>query len=49
MLERLPHLGARVHDHGDLLEAIGDRDPFRARAVMVEHIETFADEIRVAL
>ena len=49
VLERLPHLSARVHDHGDLLEAIGDRDPFRARAVMVEHIETFADEIRVAL
>ena len=49
VLGRLPHLSARVHDHGDLLEAIGDRDPFRARAVMVEHIETFADEIRVAL
>ena len=49
VLERLPHLAARVHDHGDLLEAIGDRDPFRARAVMVEHIETFAGEIRGVL
>ncbi len=49
VLARLPHLGARVHDHADLLAAIGDRDPFRARVVMVEHIETFADEIRVAL
>ena len=49
VLARLPHLGARVHDHGDLLEAIGERDPFRARVVMVEHIETFADEIRGVL
>ena len=49
VLERLPHLAARVHDHGELLEAIGERDAFRARAVMVEHIETFADEIRVVL
>ena len=49
VLARLPALAARVHDHGDLLEAIGDRDPFRARAVMVEHIETFAAEIRGVL
>ena len=49
VLARLPHLGARVHDHADLLEAIAERDPFRARVVMVEHIETFADEIRGVL
>jgi len=49
VLERLPHLAQRVHDHGELLEAIGERDAFRARAVMVEHIETFADEIREVL
>ena len=45
----LSAVGAPVRDHGDLLEAIGDRDPFRARAVMVEHIETFAAEIRGVL
>ncbi len=49
VLARLPHLAARVHDHGELLEAIGERDAFRARAVMVEHIETFADEIASVL
>ena len=49
VLARLPQLAARVHDHGELLEAIGERDPFRARVVMVEHIETFAAEIRGVL
>ena len=48
-LGRLPHLAARVHDHDDLLAAIGDREPERARLVIVEHIETFAAEIRAVL
>src|SRR5579862_4440853 len=49
VLERLPRLGARVHEHADLLEALAERDPDRAREVMVEHIEAFADEIRAVL
>jgi DNA-binding GntR family transcriptional regulator len=49
VLERLPHLGERVHDHADLLEAIADRDPSRAREIMVEHIESFAGEIASVL
>ena len=49
VLERLPHLAARVHEHSDLLDAIADRDPERARAIMVDHIATFEDEIRAVL
>ena len=49
VLERLPHLPARVHEHCDLLTAIGDRDPERARAIMFDHISTFEDEIRAVL
>jgi DNA-binding GntR family transcriptional regulator len=49
VLERLPALGERVHDHGELLEAIADRDAPRASETMVEHIEAFADEIRAVL
>ena len=49
VLDRLPHLFARVHEHEDLLRAIGAGDPDRARSVMVEHIETFEREIRAVL
>ena len=50
VLDRLPHLFARVHEHDDLLRAIaaGERRP-RARRCMVEHIETFEREIRSVL
>jgi DNA-binding GntR family transcriptional regulator len=49
VLERLPHLGARVHEHVDLLMAIRARDPERSRAIMAEHVATFEDEIRTVL
>ena len=49
VLDRLPHLFARVHEHGDLLHAIVAGDPQRARAVVGEHISTFDDEIRSVL
>ena len=49
VLDRLPHLFARVHEHEDVLRAIGEGDPDRARAVLVEHIETFEREIRSVL
>jgi DNA-binding GntR family transcriptional regulator len=48
-LDRLPHLGARVHEHAALLRAIDDGAPERARAILAEHIETFEREIRAAL
>jgi DNA-binding GntR family transcriptional regulator len=49
VLDRLPHLFTRVHEHGDLLRAIADRDPEGARAIITEHIETFEREIRAVL
>jgi DNA-binding GntR family transcriptional regulator len=49
VLDRLPHLFARVHEHGDLLRAIADSDAEGARAIIAEHIETFEREIRAVL
>ncbi len=49
VLDRLPHLFTRVHEHDDLLRAISDGDPERARAIITEHIETFEREIRAVL
>ncbi|MGH2866195.1 MAG: GntR family transcriptional regulator [Solirubrobacteraceae bacterium] len=49
VLDRLPHLFARVHEHDDLLHAVASGDPERARAVVAEHIETFEREIRAVL
>ena len=46
VLERLPHLAARVHEHADLLEAIAAHDAERARAIMAEHIAVFEEEIK---
>ncbi len=49
VLDRLPHLFARVHEHGEMLGAIVAGDPARARRVVAEHIATFDDEIRSVL
>ena len=49
VLDRLPHLFARVHEHDDLLRAIAVGDGPRARQVLAEHIETFEREIRSVL
>jgi len=49
VLDRLPHLLAHVNQHHELLAAIGDGEPERARRVMVQHIETFEREIRAVL
>jgi DNA-binding GntR family transcriptional regulator len=49
VLDRLPHLFARVHEHEDVLRAIAEGDADRARDVLVEHIETFEREIRAVL
>jgi DNA-binding GntR family transcriptional regulator len=49
VLERLPHVVARVHEHREVLHAIADGDPDRARRVMMAHVETFEREIRAVL
>jgi len=49
VIDRLPHLFARVHEHGDMLRAIAAGDAERARAIVAEHIGTFEDEIRSVL
>jgi DNA-binding GntR family transcriptional regulator len=49
VLDRLPHLTERVHDHRALLEAIRDGEADRARGIAAEHVGTFAREIRSVL
>jgi DNA-binding GntR family transcriptional regulator len=49
VVDRVPHLFARVNEHEELLRAIAAADPERAREVMQEHIETFEREIRSVL
>jgi DNA-binding GntR family transcriptional regulator len=49
VLDRLPHLFARVHEHDDLLRAIADGDADGARQILAEHVGTFESEIRAVL
>lgn len=49
VLDRLPHLFTRVHEHDDLLRAIEAGDAAKARKVLSEHVATFEREIRVVL
>ena len=49
VLDRLPHLFTRVHEHDALLRAIADGKPARARDILAEHIATFEREIRAVL
>lgn len=49
VLDRLPHMFMRVHEHGELLHAIADGEADRARDVLAEHVETFEREIRSVL
>jgi DNA-binding GntR family transcriptional regulator len=49
VIERLPHLFARVHEHEELLRAIGAGEAERARDIVAEHIEIFEQEIRSVL
>jgi DNA-binding GntR family transcriptional regulator len=46
---RLPPLQERVREHCQLLEAIRDGDPERAREIARAHVIAFADEMRGAL
>jgi DNA-binding GntR family transcriptional regulator len=49
VIDRLPHLFARVHEHDDVLRAIAAGEGERARAILSEHIVTFEREIRTVL
>ncbi len=49
VIDRLPHLFARVHEHQDVLVAIAAGEPERAREILVGHIATFEQEIRAVL
>ena len=49
VIDRLPHLFARVHEHRDVLEAIAAGDSEHAREILVGHIATFEREIRSVL
>ena len=46
VLGRLPHLFERVHEHGELLQAIREGEADRARAIAADHVATFEREIR---
>ncbi|MBV9004853.1 MAG: GntR family transcriptional regulator [Solirubrobacterales bacterium] len=49
VIDRLPHMFARVHEHEDVLRAIANGEADRARDVLIEHIGTFEREIRTVL
>jgi len=49
VIDRLPHLFARVHEHDDVLKAIAAGDAGRARSILADHIATFEREIRAVL
>jgi DNA-binding GntR family transcriptional regulator len=49
VIDRLPHLFARVHEHEDVLRAIADGSPDRAKRMLSKHISTFEREIRSVL
>jgi DNA-binding GntR family transcriptional regulator len=49
VLDRLPHLFDRVHEHRELLVAIRSGDAERAAGIAAEHVATFESEIRGVL
>ena len=49
VLDRLPHLLDRVHEHRELLRAIRDGDAAVAERIAAEHVATFEAEIRGVL
>jgi DNA-binding GntR family transcriptional regulator len=49
VIDRLPHLFARVHEHQDALHAISAGDADGARDIIARHIATFEQEIRAVL
>lgn len=49
VLDRVVRLEDAIQEHRDILEAIRDRDPARAEAVMRRHVEGFEQAIRRVL
>ena len=49
VIDRLPHLFARVHEHEEVLHAIETGQAERAREILTQHIATFEQEIRSVL
>jgi DNA-binding GntR family transcriptional regulator len=49
VIDRLPHLFARVHEHEEVLHAIESGQAERAREILARHIGTFEREIRSVL
>jgi DNA-binding GntR family transcriptional regulator len=49
VLDRLPHLFARVHEHDDVLHAIAAGDADLAQRTLAEHVAKFESEIRAVL
>jgi DNA-binding GntR family transcriptional regulator len=49
VLDRLPRLGEHVLEHRDLLQAVLDGEPERARELAAAHVTTFEREIRSVL
>lgn len=49
VIDRLPHMFQRVHEHEEMLQAIADRDAELAQDIVTEHIATFEREIRSVL
>ena len=49
VIDRLPHLFVRVHEHQEVLEAISAGNADRARDIIGSHIATFEQEIRAVL
>jgi DNA-binding GntR family transcriptional regulator len=48
VLDRVPALDVSVHDQAELLQALQDGDPARARTVMREHVLDFQSEVLAA-
>ena len=49
VIDRLPHLFVRVHEHQDVLLAISAGEPAKARDTVTAHVATFEQEIRSVL
>ena len=49
VIDRLPHLFARVHEHEDVLKALAAGHADRAREILADHVSTIEREIRAVL
>lgn len=49
LLNRLPSLSIRVHDHGDVLQAVACGNAQHARTLLTHHVTTFATDVSTTL